>query len=222
MSVNSVGPNVGGSSLLTSYIERQASNSAPQQPFVQNNVQNGVQNSSYNAPKAPLQTFPAQTAFPQNFPQNFPQSPAAQLPVTQPSGLGQASVLLPSTQNSAAQSPITQPSSPQPSVPQAPVAQTLSEIEEPKTDENKAQTPEDKVKTPGGEEKKPSVFSKAKALFKDPKTKKIIIAGIGAAIVIAGITTFALLSRRRAEVSPELENALWDFVNTLNGFFGRR
>lgn len=202
MSVNSVGANVSQSSLLTSYIEKQALNPAPQP-----SAQNTVQNASYSAPQVPLQTFQTQTTFPQNS-------------VAQPA-LAQPCVSLPAAQNSVVQTSV--PQAPVTQAPSAPALQAIpvAEVEEPKTDENKAQNHEAKVKNPEGKKEKPSFISKAKELFKNPKAKKIAI-GIGAAIVIVSITAFALLSRRKAEVSPELENALWDFVNTVNGFFGRR
>lgn len=50
-------------------------------------------------------------------------------------------------------------------------------------------------------------------------SKKMVLAGIGAAVIIAGIIIFALCSRKKPEVSPELETALREFVDTANDFF---
>lgn len=50
-------------------------------------------------------------------------------------------------------------------------------------------------------------------------SKKMIFAGIGAAIIIAGIIIFAVCSRKKPEISPELETTLQDLVDTANDFF---
>ncbi len=183
MSVNSVGPNVGPSSLLTSYLEKQnAAPTAQAAPALQTAP---VTQSAQNVQTAPLQTFSTQSPM-QTSPVQFP----------------------------AAQTQVVQPQAPAATVPEP---QTEPIALNPK--ENEAKKPENEAEN---EAKKPNFInkfkSKTKELFKNPKAKKIA-AGISAAIVISGIVIFALCSRKKPQVSPGLESALQDFVDTMGDFF---
>lgn len=140
-----------------------------------------------------IQTAPApQTAPLQTLPA---QTPAQSSALTN-------SVQLPPVQLSASQAPLLQPQAPV-----MPVSQTQTE-------------PAD-LKKPEADTKKFGFIDKAKELFKNPKAKKIA-AGIAAAVVIAGIVIFALCSRKKPEVSPELESALQDFVDTIGSIINPR
>ena len=189
MSVNNIGPNIGGSSLLASYLEKQNAAPSAQVPTVQNPVQNSVQNivqkgvqdgvqNPAGSMQVPLRTFTEQDVLSQN--------PAVQV------SLPQTGVVQPTVVQPAAQNPVTQTSADTPAV----------------QVENKSE--------------KTSFISKVKEFFKNPKSKKIIIGGLAAAVLIAGITAFALLTRKKPQPSSELESALWEFVNAMDDLLGRK
>ena len=114
------------------------------------------------------------------------------------------------------QNPAVQVSLPQTGVVQPPVVQPVAQ--NPVT-QTSADTPAVQVEN---KSEKTSFISKVKEFFKNPKSKKIIIGGIAAAVLIAGITAFALLTRKKPQPSSELESALWEFVNTMDDLLGRK
>ncbi len=150
-----------------------------------------VMQSAPSAQNASLQTFQTQTQA---------QKPVQSVPVQVP----------------PVQTPVVQAPMMQPQAPAAPVIQPQNNVlETGEPVENKAKEPENKGKEPNFFKK---TMDKAKEFFKNPKAKKVAL-GIGAAIVVAGIIIFALCSRKKPDVSPELENTLQDLVDTISDFF---